>query len=530
MSISISIQFMTGKLHATPWDHQVNEGVVEYPPSPWRILRSLVSAAYRMPETPDREVMCHLLTQLAEHPPSYVLPECTTAHTRHYMPIWKEGKATTTKVFDTFLALPGGALSTEATIQVVWPKVELSTSEQHLFEQLCRQISYLGRSESWVEITVLDSEPQSCNATPLCSGAYQKTKHVKVLAPLTAEGLEGFQSALATLPRPKGKNRWKAPVDVMEALELNIGDLHRQGWNGIPGSRWMTYEVKHPEQPNRPTFSSRKDLTQSLYGDRPAFAWFALSSNVLPNLTEAVTIGERFHEALMSQSKDEKGLADPIFSGRQSNGEPALNHQHAWYLPEVNEQGKIDHMLIYAAGGFKTERAVMALQKLQYVWGKDRILRATLVSSGRVEDYSAAVGPGKSSLIGQSCGWRSRTPMVLPRHPKTYRSGQPKLDPITGLQIDGPEHQVRRLLKQLGRPSQIGEVHIRELSNEEQVPQYSLYRWQSFQRRRFTGQGSQGSNKGYWFELVFQEPQQGAIALGYAAHYGLGVFVPMYGV
>ena len=32
MSVVISIQFLTGRYHATPWDKQVNEGAVEWPP------------------------------------------------------------------------------------------------------------------------------------------------------------------------------------------------------------------------------------------------------------------------------------------------------------------------------------------------------------------------------------------------------------------------------------------------------------------------------------------------------------------
>ena len=45
--IAISLRFLTGRFHATPWGHHVNEGVVEWPPSPWRLLRALVATFYR---------------------------------------------------------------------------------------------------------------------------------------------------------------------------------------------------------------------------------------------------------------------------------------------------------------------------------------------------------------------------------------------------------------------------------------------------------------------------------------------------
>ena len=50
--IAIRMGFLTGRFHATPWGYHLNEGVVEYPPSVWRLLRSLVATFYRV--FPDR--------------------------------------------------------------------------------------------------------------------------------------------------------------------------------------------------------------------------------------------------------------------------------------------------------------------------------------------------------------------------------------------------------------------------------------------------------------------------------------------
>lgn len=549
MSIGLSIQFLTGRYHATPWDHQVNEGVVEFPPSPWRILRALVSAYYRLPEQPERILMLQLLNKLANQSPSYVLPEHTAAHTRHYMPIWKEGKATTTKVFDTFYALPGGAMSPDAVIRVMWSGVELSQAERQLLQRLCHQVSYLGRAESWVEMQVV-TESQRCNANPLQDGAANpQAERMKVLAPLTVEGLEGFQAALAVLPSPKkGKVKWKAPADILEALELDVANLHGQNWNGIPGTRWVAYELEPAEpKPSRPQASNSQ---------APTFARFALSSNVLPKLTEAVSLGERFRQGLMSRSKDADGEADPIFSGRQPDEvdeagkrKPAVGQQHAWYLPEVNQKGEIDHVLVYAAGGFQPS-AIAALGKLSKVWGTEGFdVQTVLVSLGRVEHYNSNRNePGCSPLMGQSCHWQSLTPLVLPRHSK------PKYLAETSFQVDGPEHQTLRLLRQLlnhrhvvsaldsclevqcpdeqagdwlGYQREDGKLLVKaRCLSEAMGKQFSGYSWQAFQRRRYHGKGSKESDRAYWIELEFAEPQAGPISLGYAAHFGLGVFVP----
>ena len=47
MSITISIRFLTGRAHVHPWQTHHSEGRVEWPPSQWRLLRSLVAVAGR---------------------------------------------------------------------------------------------------------------------------------------------------------------------------------------------------------------------------------------------------------------------------------------------------------------------------------------------------------------------------------------------------------------------------------------------------------------------------------------------------
>lgn len=518
MSVGIAIQFLAGKLHATPWDHQVNEGVVEFPPSPWRVLRALVSAYYRLPDPPPRPAAAQLLTTLAGSLPHYVLPPWSTAHTRHYMPIRKEGKNTTTRVFDTFLVLGNGALDPNAQVVMIWQDVLLSESEKKLLQHLCRQVSYLGRAESWAELKVTEEQPTTYQAVPLQPGQTAAAERVKVLAPLDVAGLEGFRAALDMLPKPKkGKAKFKAPADVMEALELDIGELHSQNWNGIPGSRWVAYEVKEPTQ------SRKQNNVASI--QRPTLARYAVVSNVLPNLTAAVSIGDRLHRALIKRSEQESGKPAPVFSGRKENGEHRTDdHRHAWYLPEDTDgDGKIDHLVVYASEGFD-QAAISALCSLRRLWGSESFdLQLVMVAIGQAEQYVAEVNGdlGKPLVIGRGRVWRSLTPVVLPRHPKFDRRGNPKIDPLNNLQIDGPEHQVRRLLRQLGLDEP---VEVKECLSGKQIGHYD---WRRFQRHRYGGEGSKGPSSGYGFELRFEKPQRGPIALGYGAHFGLGVFVPV---
>src|SRR5436190_11468738 len=108
MAVIIRVKFPGGQYHATPWGRHVNEGVPEWPPSPWRLLRALVAVWKRtcryLSEQQVRRVLEPLLS-----PPLFRLPPHRVAHTRHYMPLGKKSPIEisgggTTLVFDTFVA------------------------------------------------------------------------------------------------------------------------------------------------------------------------------------------------------------------------------------------------------------------------------------------------------------------------------------------------------------------------------------------------------------------------------------------
>jgi CRISPR-associated protein Csb2 len=107
------LRFPGGRYHATPGGHHVNEGVVEWPPSPWRLLRALIACGYstqRWDEVPPKGR--RLIEALSSHLPEYRLPRVALGHSRHYMPMarMKEGREETTLVLDAFADVGGGAL------------------------------------------------------------------------------------------------------------------------------------------------------------------------------------------------------------------------------------------------------------------------------------------------------------------------------------------------------------------------------------------------------------------------------------
>src|SRR6266545_4173706 len=150
--IRLLFDFSAGSYHATPWGHHVNEGLVEWPPSPWRIIRALLATGYTKlgwQQVPDD--MRRLVEALAASEPCYRLPRATNGHTRHFMPVrgWKKGIQKTSLVIDAFIK-PDGALGVE------WPNVD--PSEHNILPRLVDRLGYLGRAESRVSARLVTGD------------------------------------------------------------------------------------------------------------------------------------------------------------------------------------------------------------------------------------------------------------------------------------------------------------------------------------------------------------------------------------
>src|SRR5690606_1950215 len=81
--LNIVLHFPAGRYHATPWGRHVNEGDVEWPPSPLRLLRALLAVGFnRLGWAAVPDVGRRLLEALSRVPPVFHLPPASAAHTR----------------------------------------------------------------------------------------------------------------------------------------------------------------------------------------------------------------------------------------------------------------------------------------------------------------------------------------------------------------------------------------------------------------------------------------------------------------
>ncbi|HEX9045459.1 MAG TPA: hypothetical protein VF988_00415, partial [Verrucomicrobiae bacterium] len=102
---------------------------------------------------------------------------------------------------------------------------------------------------------------------------------------------------------------------------------------------------------------------------------------------------------------------------------------------------------------------------------------------------------------------------------------RPKMD-VNGWQIGSAGHDLLRLLE--AHPHGVGATvkQHNERQRPFQVGNRNLHSWQ-FQTARYNGNGNRGDSSGNAFTITFSKPVNGPLALGYGAHFGLGLFVPV---
>ncbi|MDB6031543.1 MAG: hypothetical protein JWM16_1881 [Verrucomicrobiales bacterium] len=523
----LELRFPAGRYHATPWGRHVNEGAVEWPPSPWRLLRTLIATWYlkARPEVTE-ESLRSLISSLAAQPPHFYLPKATSSHTRHYLPIVEGKNEKTTKVFDTFIQV-----DPKDSVMIAWDAV-LPADQIRALQILALRIGYFGRAESLVEARVRGDIAQiNPNASPLSDGKEipNSSELVRLLSPLpdsqydlwrtdflaknSAPAGSSFKSSAKKSPPKKAKTP-DVPADLFAALQADTGALQAAGWNLPPGAAFVNY--LRPAD----SFAPAPRAPQSSRESNPTVARYAVVSKVPPRITQALFVADKVHDALCKWSDQGNGPAE-VFSGVNQAGNPLTGHQHAHIFCEAQgPRDVISHLTVWCPSGFD-ERASLALRRLNRIWGHGgHDLRLVLIGLGTRETFPDC------TLFGSSTIWTSLTPFVPTRHAKTFRDGRPKIDAATGCQVGSAGHDLLRFLSL--EPNKAG-AEVRQLKNLHlgNCGTGRTLRAIQFQTLRHHGGGMRGSGEGAFFSITFPQSVTGPLALGYASHFGLGLFVPV---
>ncbi len=546
--ITISLRFPAGRYHATPWGRHVNEGAVEWPPSPWRILRALVATWKRtLPELRQDEVE-PILRALAALP-EFELPHASTGHTRHYMPWYKKGPDDRTLVFDAFVVVPRDAM-----LIARWPEAQLDDAQRAILARILANLNTLGRSESWCEAKLLGGDGE--DAKSLATGP---ERWRQVSAPLTDHGVpRGTEIVRLLCPDPdhafaddhvvtattktegRGRNRHTMGqrsiiYDPAWNLCMETLQLHEERWSDPPGARWVRYVRPRDCFTIESGGRLRRRISPQL---RIQVVRYALDSTVLPLVTETLPVGEAARRALMSihgRLTEQNGTRgrSAVLSGKDAVGNPLTGHAHAYYLPtDEDGDGRLDHLTIFARDGFgpAERRAIDRFRNLNTGRkGEERHpLRLLLLGMGTLDEYA----PG---ILRKSKIWVSGTPYIATRHAKTRGRNR--------IAMSSPQARAEFLLADLRaqiavvRPdfadTSAGSFTIAPEWDENGV--FRLRRGENashglrpIQFKRFRSKpGDDGGRRlAGAFRIEFPAEVRGPIALGHSSHFGMGLFMP----
>lgn len=489
--LSLAFTFPAGRYHATPWERHVNEGAVAWPPEPWRILRSLIATWHHKVEHGGKHApttLHALIESLAETLPDYRLPAASHSHTRHYMP---QAKANDTSlVFDAF-----AAVGKDDPLTVSWPGVNLPAEQVALLDDLLAAVGYLGRAESWVEARRIDASPApncrpGADTLDIESGEV-KGELVTLVAPLPKAEYRNLRERFLADKKVAKRLAGTLPADLLAALSIDTAELRKQGWNRPPAARTVSYV--RPVDALRPVRAARSAVPRAA-----TTAQFVLAGKPLPRVEDSLRIGELARAAVMSQAKRRLGEnhVPAIFSGHDL---PDNNrHGHAFYLPwDSDGDGRIDRLLLHVPLGMDTQQR-RVIEGLNRLWSPDGDeWRLALESMG--DGSGLALGAG-------SLRWQSVTPYLHPWHCKK------------GFDVTD---QIRRECRERGLPEPVEFEHVPAINVGHQ-PRRPI-RFQRFRSRRGL---NQPDRLGSFWCLTFAEPIVGPLALGFACHFGLGLFAP----
>ncbi len=496
--------FPLGRFHATPWRvNPFDDAFGEWPPSPWRLVRSMVARWYQWKresiDALDEAELDQFVRALCDSTYRFHLPTIARRGKpiRQYHPVefgWNppdKKKAAvrgygTSLVQDNYWCVPRGESG------AVWWFIEGEGWTDQLVQTLDRcleRVVYFGRAESLTEM-----------------------RRVSEIAP--EPNCELFDEPSSNAVRVLVPDRSATCQDVQRVTD----DPEVAGRSIPPGARLM-YAVRPKLKPARESgivrpFRADCHLLQCAIG------W-----TVAPEPRTVVRLTARFRSAVLRElfriktgdrsatwstanASVRQAVADML--GKNTDGTPLDGHRHAEFMAWWEGASPTRLMMWRGSRAFDQDEqsAILTAASQEISWG----------AAGpdadawklRVIPLDASVAPPPGFDETRSKLWESITPFVPSRH--HLRGGKPR-------DAESVLNQVRR------------ELSSRGVNNADsvEVEQASPATWVAVHvpRRNSAERASLGDRRGYWLRLRFSEPISGPLRLGHSSSFGLGLFRPI---
>ncbi len=471
---TVRLAFPAGRYHATPWGRHVNEGVAEWPPSPYRLLRALYDVWKRKCfDLPEQEVR-GVLEAIAASPPVFRLPRAVAAHTRSYLSANSKDPADKNLVFDPFLVFERAH-----ACYLCWPDLDLPAPQRDTLRLLLDNLNYLGRSESWIQASLWDGPGE---------GAFESF----------ASDIAGADQELETLACAVPAAQYTGKQPWMDALTFSTANLLKEHASAPPLLRQVRYALpKDAIAVDPPAPVSRKPSSIQA-------VLLSLDATVLPLVTSTIEVAEQVRVRLMGAHKrrmdGDESRVSPLFSGKRPDGQKRLDHGHVYILPlrslaGGDRIGRIDRILIISPLRPFAEDELDAVRGVRELYQRDG--RPTVQCVVTWQGPLRVAREFRLTPIVESA-----TPFVPPRH---WRKGRILEQFI--------QEEVRRECRNHHISAAVVRIEpITEMASPFHVTEY---------RRNRKGDPVR---PGYTLRLTFDRAVLTPFAIGYGAHFGLGQF------
>lgn len=244
-----------------------------------------------------------------------------------------------------------------------------------------------------------------------------------------------------------------------------------------------------------------KEALEVTTGDLPQ-CWLWRLEDERPPIEAALPLAVAARDAVhrLAEDSGSRYLANEFHGGSRAG--PA--HAHAFWLPQdEDDDGEVDHLLVFCAAGIPAE-VLSLLARVSALPGRGR-WRTRMVPV-----WMGTPAPG--GPFGPAHRWLGATPYVTPRW-----QGKPGRPPR---EKDRPEQQLATELMRRGYPRPLSMTfHAARWAGERLAPATS------FALSR-TSRPPPGDAVAAFPEIRFRTPVSGPLALGYGAHFGLGLLRP----